>query len=314
MPNSVQTEKRTYTTEVSIMKQYLLLLITLYSLPIISNTHWTKFQLHQGLIFFEIETKENRTLFCLFDTGAEISAIDEKTSDELDLPIINSTTIAGSNVMLKANVVQLNHLYLKDYSVKSLSATKRDLSHSLSPNQRKVDMILGNDFFNKVIIDINFRKLEIEILSSADFLKIKYDYLLPFRMDHNIPRFSGSLNTRIKADFRLDTGASLFETDDIYINITTSDWQKIKKLHPHLAPDFNLSATGINNTQIDLPAVRLLTMSLGEIMFDNPYAIIQPETGYFGLPDAVGFISNNLLRKFSRVAIDYLNNEMHLKE
>ncbi len=43
---------------------------------------------------------------------------------------------------------------------------------------------------------------------------------------------------------------------------------------------------------------------LGPIELKKSYLIVQPATGYFARPDAVGFCGNNLLEKFGRVVID----------
>lgn len=39
------------------------------------QNQYIPFEYYQGLIFIEIQTEQGDTLFCLFDTGAEISAI-----------------------------------------------------------------------------------------------------------------------------------------------------------------------------------------------------------------------------------------------
>lgn len=270
------------------------------------------FEYYQGLIFLEIQTEAQDTLFCLFDTGAEISAIDDKTSERLQLPVVGSAQVTGTTATINIMVVNISHLKLGDYFVDSINPTKRDLTHSLSPNNRHLDMILGYDFFQNAIVEIDFinNKLRIHHDSST----LKRTAFINFTLDHNIPRFSGLVNGKIQMDFRLDTGASLFETDDVYINITTNDWNAIKKDIPALKPESYLYATGITSEQVILPVVRLEKITIGEFEIDNPYVIVQPEQGYFALPDAVGFISNNLLSKYDIVAIDYINNRLYISE
>ena len=55
------------------------------------------FEYFQGLIFFEIQTEQNQTLFCLLDTGAEVSAIDKITSERLHLPVVGSSQVLGTD-------------------------------------------------------------------------------------------------------------------------------------------------------------------------------------------------------------------------
>ncbi|HOI32083.1 MAG: retropepsin-like aspartic protease [Bacteroidales bacterium] len=267
------------------------------------------FEYYQGLIFMEIETTNKDTLFCLFDTGAEISAVNEATSNKLKLPVIDSTQVTGSNATIDVKIVCMTKLTLKNHKVDSIAPTKRNLSHSLTPNNRILDMILGYDFFKESIIEIDFSKHEISIIKDTALLT--YTAYIPFSLDHNIPRFSGMASGKVILDFRLDTGASLFDTDDIYINVTTDDWQRIQEINPNLKPEFHLIATGINNEQIELPVIQLDKVAIDILEIDTPYIIVQPKQGYFASPDAVGFVSNNLLSKYGCVAIDYINNRLY---
>lgn len=272
----------------------------------------SKFYYYQGLIFLDVYTNQGDTLLALFDTGAEISAIDSETSDQLKLSTIDSTEVTGSNTTMIVEVVQLNGLNLEGHFVESISPTKRDLSHSLSPKNRKLDIILGYDFFENSMVKIDFQNQELYIMEKG--LQTDLDYYVPFYLDHNIPRFSGMVNGKIKMDFRLDTGASLFETEDVYINITTNDWNNIKEKDTTLTPEFHLSATGINNEVISLPVVRLKGVTVGSFNINSPYVIVQPEKGYFASPEAVGFVSNNLLSKYNIITIDYINHRLYYSD
>ncbi len=268
----------------------------------------TPFEFHQGVIFLEIRTGGNDTLFCLFDTGAEVSAIDEATADRLRLPVIDTTEVEGSNAVIRTEVVRMKDLWLNDYHVPTIAPTKRDLSHSLAPDGRMPDMILGYDFFRNAILEIDFTSQVLTL--HRDTLTIDYPSFIPFTLDHNIPRFSGRINDTLAIDFRLDTGAGLFETDDLYINITSDDWERIIEADPELRPTVWLSATGINSEEIRLPVARVERVEVGEMKVEHPWVIVQPRIGYFASPDAVGFVSNNLLRRYRNVAIDYLNNRL----
>lgn len=289
-----------------------LFLVCFVSLKSTSQITRTEFEYHQGLIFFEIQVNQKDTLFALLDTGAEISAIDTNTSNKLKFQTKDTVEIAGSNTSIMTEVVEVRNLTLKNHHVKRMYPAKRDLSHSLTPNGRKLDMILGYDFFKNSIISIDFQKKILHMFyNSATLDTIPY---IPFSLDHDIPRFFGVINDSIKFDFRLDTGASLFETDDVYLNITTSDWERIKKVNRSLVPEFFLYATGINNEQIELPVLKLKKIEIGKFVIENPYIIIQPELGYFASKDAVGFVSNNLLSKYNRVIIDYINNHLYVSK
>ena len=53
---------------------------------------------------------------------------------------------------------------------------------------------------------------------------------------------------------------------------------------------------------------------IGAMEVERPWVIVQPRLGYFASPDAVGFVSNNLLKKYKRVAVDYIRNILWYSE
>lgn len=267
------------------------------------------FQFHKGLIFLELQTATGDTLLGLFDTGAEVSAINTATAERLGLQVTDTTSVTGTDSSMTVEVVGFPHLHLGNHYVEMIHPTKRDLGHSLSLPGRRLDLIIGNEVFANTIVEINWVKKEILIHRNLNLQS--YDFWVPFFLDHNIPRFTGKLNDAIQTDFRLDTGASLFETNRIYLNITTRNLEKLKKILPALEPASYLSATGINNKPFKLPVYELKKLQVGPLEIQNPFAIVQPETGYFALPDAVGFLSNNFLSKYERVAIDFIRNRLY---
>ena len=273
------------------------------------NSRSIPFEYYQGLIFLELQTEGNDTLFCLFDTGAQISAIDESTAKGLGLPVVGSTIVTGTNTSIEVDLVGMNNVRIGERIVDSIAPTSRDLSHSLSPGNRKLDMIAGYDLFENAILEIDF--IEQKLVISEDTVARTYSSFIPFVLDNNIPRFSALLDGRLPIDFRLDTGASLFETDKLYINITSDNWESIREKDPEIKPTSYLSATGINNQEIQLGVGILKSLKIGDIQIDSPRVIIQPRQGYFASPEAVGFVSNNLLGRYSHVAIDYVNHRLY---
>jgi hypothetical protein len=130
-------------------------------------------------------------------------------------------------------------------------------------------------------------------------------------LDNGIPRVRATLNDSVRAEFRLDTGASLFETQDVYLNVTASVWEQLTALDAKLKPTAYLTGGGIGG-EVKLPVARIRKFSAGTASISSPFVIVQPKLGYFARSDAVGFISNNLLEKFSPVTIDYLERKLYL--
>jgi len=111
---------------------------------------------------------------------------------------------------------------------------------------------------------------------------------------------------------RLDTGASLFESEDVYVNVTERVWEELRRLDPSLAPSQYFTGTGTGG-EVRLPVARIGSLSVGERTLARPWVIVQPAQGYFARPDAVGFVGNNFLEKFGRVTIDYPGRRLALE-
>jgi hypothetical protein len=127
---------------------------------------------------------------------------------------------------------------------------------------------------------------------------------IPMELDNGIPLLEVTLNDGVRTKLRLDTGASLFESTDVYINVTAPIWDELRKRDPALVPEQYFTGTGTGG-QIDLAVARIEKLTIEQTTVSAPYVIVQPSQGYFARADSVGFLSNTLLEKFSPVTIDY---------
>ncbi len=112
--------------------------------------------------------------------------------------------------------------------------------------------------------------------------------------------------------FRYDSGSSLFETDEIFINTTTAVFRQLVAADSLLKPALTLTGSGIGGAA-NLFAYKLDSVVLGSIVITDPFIIVQPEAGYFARKDAIGFFGNNLMEKFAQISIDFPNRKMFLK-
>jgi hypothetical protein len=258
-----------------------------------------------------VQIGDHRDLLFLFDTGASASAIDLKTAERLQLSPTGTVKVEGTAGVIDAKTVKIPSLSVGEARVDNLSATAQDLSASLAPKAMRLDGILGYDFLSHCSVEINFKDHTIGFSKKPSRPALRTAVAVPFTLDHRIPRFKGILSGSIDADFRLDTGASLFETRDVYLNVTEATWRKLTDSDSRLVPEGHLKGSGPGG-EVELPVARIKEFSLGELVIPKPYVIVQPKVGYFARPDAVGFISNNLLERYGPVAVDYLERKLYL--
>lgn len=73
--------------------------------------------------------------------------------------------------------------------------------------------------------------------------------------------------------------------------------------------------TGANGSAIDIHTsdqLNLKTVKTDTVEGSAGFIIVQPQQGYFARTDAVGFFGNNLLEKFKKVTIDFLEKKMYI--
>lgn len=289
--------------------QYLfLLLITFSSISVKAQTTKTSFEYYQRLIFLKVKVNKSDSLLFLFDTGANTSAIDTKTADVLTLKTLKMGSVEGSAGTIVVPHVKAKSVLVGHSIVKNIVFTKYDLSRSLAPPDQHIDGILGTDFLKNFVVEIDFNHKMMTLSKKVlDTLTSSF----PFELENGIPRIKATINNNHIAWLRYDSGSSLFDTKDIYINTTTPVFDVIAKADTTLKPASFLSGTGVGGS-VKLPVYKINSILLNTIEIRKPFLIVQPRQGYFARPDAIGFFGNNLLQKFQKVTIDFMNKRMYI--
>jgi aspartyl protease len=264
-----------------------------------SRTVTVPFRREHGLLFLEIEGPEDPPLLALVDTGANASAIDPRRSTKLS--VVARGEVQGTTGSLDSDVVEVTGLWLGDLAIRPLRATRRDLSGLLPLDGRPVDMVLGSDAFVGLALTFDFRSREILVSNRSP---ASMPEGVPMLLDEGIPAIPATIGG-VQAMLRIDTGASLFDTDDVYVNIPSRAWSALLARDPALAPSTHFRGTGANGEAVELPVARVRGARIGERTLDSVFVIVQPEAGYFARPDAKGFVGVNFLEKLVRVTLDY---------
>jgi predicted aspartyl protease len=273
-----------------------------------SQKESVSFTYYQRVIFVEGRINNVGRLLFLIDTGASASAVDLKTAERLKLPRVATDKVEGTAGSIDVRTVRIDSVSIGSARAKKLTIPAYDLSNALATPNRHLDAILGYDFLHSFSVRIDFVNQQL-IFSSKSTGNLGIP--INFELDNGIPRLRGTLNDTLEVYFRLDTGASIFETKDVYLNITEGTWERLRQLDPALRPERYFTGSGVGG-EIKLPVARIKNLSAGKAHISSPFVIVQPKAGYFARPDAAGFVSNNLLEKFSPVTIDYRRRTLYL--
>jgi CubicO group peptidase (beta-lactamase class C family) len=265
------------------------------------------------LIYVDVKINDQHNMLFVLDTGASKSTIDISTAKKAQLEIGGASKVEGTGGTIDVKNATIGRMSVGECHADDLIVPAYDLSGFIAPPGRAVEGIIGFDFLKQFSVTVDFKKRLLNFAASGEGTKVEKDRTsFPIEIENGIPRFDVVLNGSIQTSMRVDSGASLFETPDTYLNIPSDTWEKLQQADPELKPQMHFSATGAGGKQIRLPVSKLQQLSVGDIVIDCPYVIVQPPVGYFARPDAVGFVSNNLLEKFSPVTIDYCNHCMLL--
>jgi len=290
-----------FMTDAMKKKFHLLLSLFLSCIAFTGSAEQLHFDYYERLIFFNVTINGTDSLYFLFDTGANASAIDAVSAAKLNLHSHKADSVEGSAGSIAVDMVKVKSVAAGNAKVKNLLLTKQDLSYMLAPPGKRVEGILGTDFMKHFAVTIDFINQKISFTNKP---KVHKASSVPFEMDNNIPRVKATINNSFQTFLRYDSGSSLFDTDSTYINVTTPNWKAILKADSSLKPYTYFSGAGIGG-EMKLAVVKVKYFSLNDIPVKNSFIIVQPEQGYFARPDAVGFFGNNLLEKFKKVTIDF---------
>lgn len=291
------------------MNRFVCFLVFMIGLTAVGQTSDSRFLYHQRLIFLRMKVEQTDSLLFLLDTGANVSAIDSETADILGLSHIKSDTVEGTMGKIVVPSVNVTLAISGNADVRSLLVTQYDLSTAAAPPNEKLHGILGMDFLKDFVVSIHFPERRIHFSLPPDSAA---RVIMPIFFDNGIPAISAQLNENIAADFRFDTGSSLFETDDIFVNTTTAVLRQLQLADSLLKPALHLQGSGIGGTA-KLSAYKIDSMVFGGVEIKHPFLIVQSEVGYFARPDAIGFLGNNLLEKFGSLTFDFPGNRLYLQ-
>jgi hypothetical protein len=276
----------------------------------------------RGQFFLPLDLNGSAPHYFILDSGAGVSAVDAGLSDELGLPKIAHTELAGTAGILEVDQVRIARMMplcrgrgVAELSWYGLTPTKQDLSAFHVPVQGAREAgLLGNDYLQSFVVQLLFSPAVVEISRPTGFTPAGVDpgRYIPFFLDNaTIVRVSGKLDGWMEIPLRFDTGSATMTINGPYVNITSNMWQALRDRHPEYQVHDELKANAIGG-EVKLQVARITSLDVGPLHFDDVSVVVQPPVGYFARPDAVGFIALNLFEPNGWLTFDYPNGRLYL--
>lgn len=129
------------------------------------------FKLVENLIFFEMQINDSPNLTFLFDTGAGITVVNEKTAAQLNLKVDDTSSIntAGrtlTSLTANDNTLKIGNAILKDVPLEIMYLEHLDQFFGF-----QIDCIIGYDLLERFVVRTDIDKEEILLYEN---LKYKY--------------------------------------------------------------------------------------------------------------------------------------------
>ncbi|HEY2901917.1 MAG TPA: aspartyl protease family protein [Polyangia bacterium] len=276
----------------------------------------------RGQFFIPLSLNGSMPHHFILDTGAGISAIDAALAVKLQLPVIGRTELAGTGGVFDVDKVRIGRMQplrrgrgVDELAWYGLTPTVQDLSPFVVPG---IDVgeagLLGNDYLQSFILQMQFNPPLLEITRPTGFFPPGTDpqRFIPFSLDRStIIRVKATLDGWMETELRFDTGSATMTIDGPYLNITRAMWQALCARHPEYRVHHQLEAHGIGGP-VKLDVGRVGRFDLGPLHFGETSVVIQPPSGIFASPDAIGFVALNLFEGDQWLTFDYPNGRLYL--
>ncbi len=272
------------------------------------------FEYFNNFIIVNVYFNDVFPLKFIFDTGAEHTVLTKREiTDLFQVDYTRKFTLYGADMQTALYAYLAPGITLRVSNLKAINRSILVLDEDYLNFEEftgvKVHGILGADFFQRFMVEINYRKRKIILHDPKHFKPPKKGFTeVPIEITRNKPYLNSEvvLNKEVDADVKLliDTGASLA----MMLYTTT---------HPDLELPSKVLKTNIGmglGGYIEGFIGRVDLLNINEFSMDNVVTnyqevILTVDSTY--LNDRNGILGNKILERFT-VIFDYINNTIYL--
>ncbi len=250
------------------------------------------FELREGLLWVSVNVAESqRALNFLLDTGAEASVMDLQTAKELKLAQGQRVEVRGVAMSTDGYWCDTAGARINGVTLSSRFLAL-DLGKLSSSCERRVDGLIGADFFTGKVVQLDFEKGVVRLLGAVNAGLA--DEVVPLEVRRCGMRTKASINGKKPCWFRLDTGCA----------------SPVQWVTGSINPQRCTSKIAVGLTQLGIPQTRT-TVKIGGARFTDV------ETGLHRSPifeGEAGLLGNGLFTRFKSVTLDTIKGRLVLGE
>lgn len=258
-------------------------------------------------IFLRLRVNGSEPLWFVLDTGAGSTVISTRAAEALGLKLEGSHQARGAGGQVPSSVVRGVRLDIGGTRLEDLSATAIALTSIENAMGRRIDGILGYEFFRRFVVELDYENLLVSLYEPAGFEYVGRGESLPltFALNHPYVRAKVAMPGRepVEGKFVLDTGSNL-------PLVLLDSFVKENRLAEPPTKTLKVTGRGVGG-EVPMPIGRTGRLLLGSYSLENPVTSF-PQSGWFAREGAAGNIGGAVLRRF-KVTFDYSRSLMFIE-
>jgi predicted aspartyl protease len=267
-------------------------------------------ELNGSHIYLMASINDSEPDWFLLDSGAGITVLNKELADKFNVDLEGALEGSGTGeesvqFSLATGVnVAVQGVEISDQTVAAIPLS--DFEPFIG---RRIAGIIGSDFFNRFVVEIDYENLVLNLYDPIEYTYSGSGQAFPLIFEGSNPHFEASFSVAgqsLEGKFLIDTGS----------NGSVGFAKPFVDKHAlwdsgidFIQNPFGLGVGGESRSLIG----RLEAFQLGDVIIENVLAgFSQNETGAMADPNSAGLIGGELLRRF-HVIFDYSNQMMYLE-
>jgi hypothetical protein len=268
------------------------------------------FELYTNVIFVQVRVNDSAPLSFIFDTGAGINVLNAERASEVQL----QSASVGVNARGTGGTVAGTLATGATISLPGVAAHNQRIAvlplQSIEPHVgRRVDGILGYDFINSFVVEIDYEKSLMSFHDPRTYRPTARAASVPIKFRGGTPYVNTSINLTnadtVAGEFEIDTGSD--GALGIYDYFAKA--HNLRRRLPRVSSAQKGAGVGGETSSVD---ARVRGFSVGQFAIRNPVvSISEDDKDEGGRPKYDGMIGTEVFRRF-RVRIDYAHSRLLL--
>jgi Aspartyl protease/PDZ domain len=278
-----------------------------------TKAHEIPFEIASNKPFVQVTVNGSKPLWFILDSGcAGTSVIAKESAEGIGLQGNDEQKTqlgAGEGVQVGVSSIRDVTLGVGGASMELAEARIFPLGHVSKFEGRTVDGLLGEDFFRRFVVEIDYTRERIRLIDPASFEPPAKGIAIPIDTQEGLPVAPSAITVRgetIRGRFVIDTGvrATL---------ILFQPFSTTHRLHDATGSLINAIVGGGAGGETRGDIARIEAISIGASEFEKPVVIFSRDTvGVLASSDLDGIVGGELLRR-AKVTWDYPHGRMILE-